>query len=1390
MSNLAVLDTIASYLPALIVRRLVTNPTPIPLPTVEECPAAVLFADISGFTALTERLAAQGPAGAEQLTRLLNTYFGRLIDIVGAHGGDVVKFAGDALLAVWEDGTDTLANLARRAASCALAVQEELLGYETPEGVRLALRVAVAAGAVRHLHLGGIFGRCEFLAVGEPFADVGSATKQVRPEDVVVAPSAWRMIENYCAGEALPSGDIRLLSVREPLAPRPLDRLRLTPEAEPVVRGYLPAAVRSRLVAGQTAWVGEMRQLTVLFVNLPDMHYRTAPEQAQAAMCELQQALYRYEGSINKLSVDDKGVTLVAAMGLPPLSHEDDAARGVQAALAMHARMLALGWSSSVGVTTGRAFCGAYGSPVRREYTTMGMVVNLSARLMQAAHGGILCDEATWRSAQARLKFERLPAIQVKGCTDPVSVFRPVGEAQRAAPSGKALIGRQAERRALMERLNALCERAEGSVVVMEGEAGIGKSRLLWELTQQAKADGVAVLGGAGDAIDRATPYFAWRPVFRQLFRLEGSPHSPEAWRKQTLAQLEQDPELTLLAPLLAAVLPGDWPPNEITAQMTGETRADNTNRLLLRLLARAATAGARLLALDDCQWLDSASWTLARLAARDVPSLLMVLSTRPMVHTAPSGSGLRGPTLMAPHTDPLPVEHTQLVYAPTTFWVRLDALSPEDSAALVCQRLEVRSLPAEVAELVYEKAQGNPYFSEQLAYALRDTLLIEVENDACRLAPGAGDLRGVPLPDTVQGVVISRIDRLAPAEQLTLKVASVVGRVFSLRILRDLYPIESDRASLPGYLHTLRKLDLTRLETPEPDLTYIFKHTITREVVYNLMLVAQRQELHRAAAEWYERHHANDLAPLSALLAHHWGEAQVEARAIDYLEKAGEQALRSHANEEAIGFFKRALERDEKSGSRSGPFRRAAWERQTGEACYAQGDQTRAQVHLERAVALLGFPVPGKGWRWLTASVIQLLVQRLHRAFPSMFVSRGAGRREVLLEAARSYETLTRIHYLNNSKIPCLHGALRSLNLAETAGLSPELARCYANSSVVFGLMGRHGAAEAHAHRAEEMARQVNQMACSADVLASTGMYWNSAGRWDRAHDSLSRAAELAKTIGDIRCWDEVLVPIAMVPYYHGDFRSSAAIPVQLFESARQRGILQVQCWALSWRLVSLLPQGLNDPGVNAQVAEAVSGLEGLLNRNLESPRKLVRADRVLGYGVMAQAHWRRGEVHLALQAAEKGSTVSADCEPISHYVLQGYVGLLEVYTGLWEAGRGQPETVREMSGRAWPLCQALRKFAAMHLTGSPQAWLWYGRCSWLTGKTGRARRAWRRAVAAALRLGMPYDQALARYEMGRCAAPGDPARREHLSQARETFVRLGAAHDLPRTEEALKTP
>src|SRR5947209_8466863 len=198
-----------SYVPALILRRLAADPSPLPLPHADVFPGAVLFADISGFTALTERLAEHGRSGVEELTQLLDDYFGRIIDVVTAHGGDVVKFAGDALLALWQadDVAEDLPTLTRRAAQCALAVQAALAQRPAASGVRLSLRVAVAAGGVRSVHLGGVFGRCEFVVSGEPLAHVGEAEKYAEPGDVVLAPRAWDLVRDVCTGEpAAPRG--------------------------------------------------------------------------------------------------------------------------------------------------------------------------------------------------------------------------------------------------------------------------------------------------------------------------------------------------------------------------------------------------------------------------------------------------------------------------------------------------------------------------------------------------------------------------------------------------------------------------------------------------------------------------------------------------------------------------------------------------------------------------------------------------------------------------------------------------------------------------------------------------------------------------------------------------------------------------------------------------------------------------------------------------------------------------------------------------------------------------------------------------------------------------------------------------------------------------------
>ena len=422
---------LTSYVPSQVVRRVAADPAPITEPQAERFPAAVLFADISGFTPLTERLAQRGPAGAEEMSHLLDAYFGQLIDLITAHGGDVVKFAGDALLAFWPATEEALpAQQTRRAAQCGFAVQATLNDYQVADGIHLFLKVSIGAGEVLAAHIGGMDDRWEFLVGGSPLVQMGIAENQAQPGDVVLSTEAWTLVENQCIGEKLSQGCVRLASLREKLPPHPLSPLSLASDAGTALRAYIPVAIRARLDAGQTEWLSEFRRVTVLFVGIGDLDYAAsdALTQVQKVMDAMQRVLHHYEGNLNQFLVDDNGTVLLAAFGLPSLAHEDDAARGVMAAQDMQAELHQLGLRSAIGITTGQVFCGPVGSDRRREYAMIGNTVNLAARLMHATSEDIWCDAATYQAAQARFQFEPLPPIAVKGRAESVSVYRPRGQ--------------------------------------------------------------------------------------------------------------------------------------------------------------------------------------------------------------------------------------------------------------------------------------------------------------------------------------------------------------------------------------------------------------------------------------------------------------------------------------------------------------------------------------------------------------------------------------------------------------------------------------------------------------------------------------------------------------------------------------------------------------------------------------------------------------------------------------------------------------------------------------------------------------------------------------------------------------------------------------------------
>jgi len=1345
---------LARYLPDVLIEHLAQQPPEAQLPGVQQLCGAVLFADLSGFTALTERCAqADASSGAEVLTTLLNDYFGRLIGVVETHGGDIVRFAGDAVIALWRAQTEAeLPACVLQASRCALAVQAALHGYAT-SGVNLSLRAAVGAGPVSIAHLGGARSRWEYLVAGVPLIQAGHASHDAKPGEVVLAPESAALAGALVQGERLPSGALRI-RVADAQRPPPWRHPPCSAAAE-VLRRYIPYAIQHRLAAGQTEWLGELRRLTVLFVNLPDFREDLPLARMQEAMLALQRALYRYEGSINKLSVDEKGASLVAALGLPPLAHEDDAVRGVQAALAMHAALNALDLRASIGVTTGRVYCGSVGGERRQEYTIIGDVVNVAARLMQAAAGGVLCDTTTQAAAREQLLFDAGTPLTLKGKAEPAIAYRPQLLRERGAPSPLAaggIVGRHRERRQMAAALERLVAGGAGGVLLLEGEAGIGKSRLVADFRRLVAARGVHSLYGAGDAVERSQTYYAWQPICVQLFGLEEL-DDPAARRQALLAHLADDPEALRLAPLLNSVLALDLPETPLTRQMRGEVRAANTQQLLTRLLQRLAARAPLVLVIEDAHWLDSASWALCRRVAEQVRPLLLVLATRPLGEQAPP-------------------ELRQLQRHSDSEWLRLELMDPQEAVELVAQRLGVDALPEAAAALIRERGEGHPFFSEELGYALRDAGWITIEDGCCHMSAAAGDGAAVSLPDTVEGLIISRIDRLTPQQQLTLKVASVIGRAFAASVLKAVYPLAQDQAQLIDHLEMLESLDLTRQDEPEPEPAYFFKHVITQEVAYDLMLNAQRQQLHAVLAEWYERNCAQDLSRHHPLLAHHWKRAGNLPKALEHLERAAEQALRAYANAEVVRFLREAIALESTADPQGPPLRRARWHRLWGEAERALGRLPEAREHLETALALLDWPLPQRPAGIALRMLREFLIQLGHRLRRGPLPTPPPAERERRLEAAIAAERLVLIYYFEADVGRLCCATLGALNLAEAAAgaLHPVLPMSQGSVTTMAAAIPWTAQGEYYSARALSGAATLAQTPVSTWCLLTAGTFEGGNGRWASAEAHHLAGMELAEKLGDRRRWEEFAGSLGALTELRGQLFETIDLGLRLEDCARRRGDVQTHGWGLA----HLMRAG-HALGDWQRVAYAVTECERLRSEHPQRLDLLVRLD-LAAFGAQLALH-RGATSDAAACVAEGLQVLDLMGRPNQFHIIAPCTALAEAANALL---RAPPPGVdrRLCARRAARLQRELRIFAAIYPVGWPRYWRVRAQRAEILGRNRAALRAWRRALAEAEQRGMAHEEALACLALARY-----PAHRDAGLQARgEAWMEKLAGAALPR--------
>lgn len=845
---------------------------------------SVLFADVVGFTGLTTRLAELlGPRrGAEEVPVYLNRLYEVLIGEVGARGGSVIGFAGDAITC-WFPGDDGSV-----AAACGSAMQAgmsqfaamTLPGAGSSQTFSLRLKVVVTAGRVRRFATGDPAIQLLDVIAGEPLAQIEALEGRVSPGEVLVSDDVERAMGATAPAGMKPSGS----GVRAHGAS---------------LSEWLLPTVQQRLAAGGGDFLTELRPVAALFLSFGGIDL-AEDDAAHVKFGEVvrhaQRIATEYGGNVLQVTCGDKGSYLYMAFGAP-VSHEDDVQRCAAAAVELRNALADFDFLThvAIGLGHGTARTGAYGSASRRTYGALGEGTNMAARMMSAApHGGVYMSGAFADALGSGFELRELEGVRIKGRERPVRAFRLVGLARDDSAPGPRTHGPLLERERELELLRAGIESAAGGrgrVIQLVAEAGMGKSELLRHALAQAR--GLRVVRATCQAFGRTAPYHPWKSVYQQLLGLTeaGSMAERAAQVRSALAAIDAAlaEQAELLSPLLGL------PAGAATGMQDAEERSAARRVLLLTIFrhaARRTSEQGRTLALvlEDLHWLDPASAELLVAVCRAVRALRVVLITT----TRPSDAA----------AEALPVN---LEGADT---VRLAPLDAPATARLVADRLTASTLLAEhgkeLVEPIVERSGGNPFYAHELVtYVLQRAGTAAGEPEAAGAGPLAWLLE--ELPTSLHSLILGRLDRLEHEQQLDLKVASVVGREFRTAWVSACQGNRAEERAELSFEATARAGLTQRIE--HEAAAHEFNHAITRDAVYHSLPHANQARLHTALARFVETRVATTTEPQLDLLAFHYALGEDPAKARHYLGAAGAAAKAAYANRAALDYFGRLLE-------------------------------------------------------------------------------------------------------------------------------------------------------------------------------------------------------------------------------------------------------------------------------------------------------------------------------------------------------------------------------------------------------------------------------------------------------------------------------------------------
>ena len=1051
-------SALAPYLPRLV-RAWSEKPD---APRSQVIDGTLVSIDISGFTALAERLAVNGKAGAEELVQRISSVFDDLIAVAGRHGGDVLKFRGDALLLLFEG--DRHGERAAGAASDMQWTIEEIGGAESSVGpVELRMSVGVHSG------------QCHFFLTAEPHRELlvagPAATRVFELEDLATAGEIVVSAETAAQLDATWLGEERdgaRLMTR--LAPG-----SSTIPPPPGVEGanleeYVPRPLRDHLAVASGE--AEHRQVTVSFLKLSGTDAAIDDGTLLSMLDELSVAVGRacetYGLTWLESDIDVGAVKLYLTGGAPSSSGDDEEGM-VRALLDVIAACPDL--PLRAGVNRGHVFTGDIGNPHRRTYAVMGDAVNLAARLTARAQPGRILATADVLDRARTIYATETEPLLVKGKEQAViahTVGEPIGQRPKQQPDLTPIVGREGEVEQLQQAVN-LARMRQLQVVELVGEPGIGKSRLVQEL--RTLALGFQQLEGAAEQYSSTVPYAALRAPLRQLVGITPDRSAAEAGTMLQPFVTGMMPDLAPWLPLLAIPFDAEvdsTPEASALEPAAGRDKLDWAVESFLERILMMPT----LIVIEDGHWLDDASrFLLSQLLAKPVMRpWLVCVTTRPGAEPiAPAG------------------EHAaRIELAP------LGEAAAEQLAIAVASQF---ALSVDAVEALAERSGGNPLFVRELVFAAQHGASLD------------------ELPETIESLLTTRIDTLDPADRMLLRYAAVVGPTFEIDLLGEILEDE-----IPEAGHLERWAYLGEFIVPAGGDAYAFRHDLVRATAYEGLSFRRRRDIHGRVGNALEHRFGERADEEAALLSLHFHEAGNFEKSWHYAVHAGDRATAGFANVVAAELYQRALDAaDHLEGLP--PEEVAQVEEIRGDVCERFGGFDRALAAYERARDLLpaaGAPA-GRIWR-----KIGVALERLGRYDDArVALAEGVGRlgdesgdAAVGVRAALEH-ALAGIAYRQARYEDAIHHADLAIELAEAIGDLGAIARASYIAGTAYDDLGREGGLPYH-ERAVSMYEQLGDDRMLSNALNNLGIYHYTKGNWDESVAMYRRGREADERIGD----------------------------------------------------------------------------------------------------------------------------------------------------------------------------------------------------------------------------------------------------------------------------------